>query len=125
MGEAGEAANVNAVRGQGVSETPDAVSLKVRIRRLALREGAAIGERDWSTARRAVLERVTLQKHRNHLAARKLVERSRVARPADPIALLITRPTRVPRKHKFERGPSSSRAAGGQTDAGSTTRIRN
>jgi hypothetical protein len=46
-------------------------SLKVRIGRLFLREEAAVRERDWSTARRAVLERVALQEYRDKLAARR------------------------------------------------------
>ncbi len=46
-------------------------SLKVRIGRLFLREGAAVRERDWSTARRAVLQRCALQEYRHHLAARR------------------------------------------------------
>ena len=45
-------------------------SLKVRIGRLFLRE-EAVRERDWSTARRAVLERVALQEYRDKLAARR------------------------------------------------------
>jgi len=46
-------------------------SLKVRIGRLLLREEAAVRERDWSTARRAVLERTALQEYRHLLAARR------------------------------------------------------
>jgi hypothetical protein len=55
-----------------VGETAHAqASLKVRIGRLLLREEAAVRERDWSTARRAVLERVALQQYRDKLAARR------------------------------------------------------
>jgi hypothetical protein len=54
-----------------MGETAHIVSLKVRIGRLSLREEAAIRDRDWSTARRAVLERVALQEYRHHLAARR------------------------------------------------------
>jgi hypothetical protein len=55
-----------------VGETANAqASLKVRIWRLVLREEAAVRERDWSTARRAVLERTTLQEYRHHLAAER------------------------------------------------------
>ncbi|MBA3491610.1 MAG: hypothetical protein H0T55_05950 [Rubrobacteraceae bacterium] len=54
-----------------MGETAHISSLKVCIGRLALREGAAIGERDWTTARRTVLERVALQEYRDKLAARR------------------------------------------------------
>ena len=54
----------------GEASHPQA-SLKVRIGRLFLREEAAVRERDWSTARRAVLERTALQEYRHHLAARR------------------------------------------------------
>ncbi|HSK86490.1 MAG TPA: hypothetical protein VK902_24240 [Rubrobacter sp.] len=54
-----------------MGETAHIVSLKVRIGRLSLREEAAIRDRDWSTARRVVLERVALQEYRHHLAARR------------------------------------------------------
>ena len=60
-----------AVRGPGVGETNNTASLKVCIGRLALREESAVRERDWSTARRAVLERVALQEYRCHLVARR------------------------------------------------------
>jgi hypothetical protein len=46
-------------------------SLKVRIGRLALREQDAIRKRDWSTARRAVLQRAALQEYLHYLAARR------------------------------------------------------
>jgi hypothetical protein len=46
-------------------------SLKVRIWRLILWEEAAICKRDWSTARRTVLERVALQEYRDKLATRR------------------------------------------------------
>jgi hypothetical protein len=52
-----------------VDETAYDASLKVRIGRLALLEEAAVCERDWSTASRAVLERTALQEYRHHLAA--------------------------------------------------------
>jgi hypothetical protein len=55
-----------------VGETAHAqASLKVHIGRLALREQDAIRMRDWSTARRAVLQRTALQECRHHLAARR------------------------------------------------------
>jgi hypothetical protein len=54
-----------------VGETNNTASLKVGIGRLALQEEAAVRERDWSTARRAVLERVALQEYRCHLVARR------------------------------------------------------
>jgi hypothetical protein len=55
-----------------VGETAHAqASLKARIGQLFLREEAAVRERDWSTARRAVLERVALQEYRDKLAARR------------------------------------------------------
>jgi hypothetical protein len=55
-----------------VGETAHAqASLKVRIGRLFLREEAAVRERDCSTARRGVLERVALQEYRDKLAARR------------------------------------------------------
>jgi hypothetical protein len=54
-----------------VGETNNTASLKVCIGRLALREEAAVRERDWSMARRAVLERVALQEYRCHLVARR------------------------------------------------------
>jgi hypothetical protein len=54
-----------------VAEAAHVASLKVRIGRLALREEAAVRERDWSTARRTVLERVALQEYRDKLAARR------------------------------------------------------
>jgi hypothetical protein len=54
-----------------VGETANISSLEVCIGRLFLREGAAIGERDWTTARRTVLERVALQEYRDKLAARR------------------------------------------------------
>ena len=54
-----------------MGETNNTASLKVCIGRLALREEAAVRERDWSTARRAVLERVALQEYRCHLVARR------------------------------------------------------
>ena len=50
-----EAGQARAVRGPGVGETNNTASLKVTIGRLALREEGAIRQRDWSTARRAVL----------------------------------------------------------------------
>jgi hypothetical protein len=52
-----------------MGETAYIASLKVRIGRLTLLEEAAIRERDWSTARRAVLERVALQQYRHCLGA--------------------------------------------------------
>jgi hypothetical protein len=52
-----------------MGETAYIASLKVRIGRLTLLEEAAIRERDWSTARRAVLERVALQQYRHYLGA--------------------------------------------------------
>jgi hypothetical protein len=52
-----------------MGKTAYLASLEIRIRRLSLREEAAIRERDWSTARMAVLKRVALQEYRHHLAA--------------------------------------------------------
>ena len=49
----------------------DGASLKVRIGRLALREEAAVRERDWATARRAVLQCGALQEYRHCLGARR------------------------------------------------------
>ena len=46
-------------------------SLKVRIGRLSLREDDAIRKRDWSMARRVVLERTALQEYLHHLGARR------------------------------------------------------
>lgn len=43
-----------------MGETNNTASLKVTIGRLALLEEAAVRERDWSTARRAVLESLAL-----------------------------------------------------------------
>jgi hypothetical protein len=54
-----------------VGETARISSLRVSIRRLSLRERAAIGEHDRSTARRVVLVRVALQEYRDKLAARR------------------------------------------------------
>ena len=54
-----------------MGETNNTASLKVCIGRLALREEAAVRERDWSTARRAVLQRCALQEYRCHLVARR------------------------------------------------------
>jgi hypothetical protein len=54
-----------------VGETKGTASLKVTIGRLALLEEAAVRERDWSTARRAVLKRCALQEYRCHLVARR------------------------------------------------------
>jgi hypothetical protein len=54
-----------------VGETAHAASLKVRIGRLFVREEDAIRKGDWSTARRAVLERVALQERWHLLAARR------------------------------------------------------
>jgi hypothetical protein len=45
-------------------------SLKIRIGRLSLLEEAAARQRDWSTARMAVLKRTALQEYRHYLAAR-------------------------------------------------------
>ena len=44
-------------------------SLKIRIGRLTLLEEAAARQRDWSTARMAVLKRTVLQEYRHHLGA--------------------------------------------------------
>jgi hypothetical protein len=52
-----------------MGETTYRASLKVRIGRFALLEEVAIRQRDWSTARMAVLERVALQEYRHHLSA--------------------------------------------------------
>jgi hypothetical protein len=54
-----------------VDERSPTAFQKVRIGRLFLWEDEAVLERDWSTARRAVLERVALQEYRHHLAARR------------------------------------------------------
>jgi hypothetical protein len=54
-----------------VGETTHKASLKVCIGRLALREEAAVRERDWSMARRAVLKRCALQELRCQLVARR------------------------------------------------------
>jgi hypothetical protein len=52
-----------------MGETAYLASLKIRIGRLTLLEEAAVRQRDWSTARMAVLKRTALQEYRHHLAA--------------------------------------------------------
>jgi hypothetical protein len=53
-----------------MGKTAYLASLKIRIRRLALLEEAAVHQRDWSTARMAVLKRTALQEYRGTISGR-------------------------------------------------------